>query len=103
MKIKILKYLFAALMLVYIPACKKSTFLNTRPDQSLVVPSTVQDLQAILDNDQRVNGTAGLGGSVPSLGEVGADNYYVSDEDLNNNAPYLEQNAYIWAQKIYSG
>lgn len=83
-------------------SCKKSTFLDTKPDQSLVVPSTLADLQAILDNDLWMNGAQG-DGIVPSLGEVGADNYYLLDANYDALLTPFEKNEYIWAKSPYPG
>jgi hypothetical protein len=87
-------YLFAA-------ACSKDKFLSAPPDQSQVVPSSLEDLQAILDNDLVMNGSGNYG-VVPSLGETGADNYYVSANNFNTVLKPLEQNAYTWAKNIFS-
>ncbi len=82
---------------IFFSACKKSDFLDAKPDQSLVVPSTLADYQAILDNDDVMNGAANGGrGLVPEMGETGADNYYVSDDNFNSTLTPLYQNYYIW-------
>ena len=101
MKTKILMFISASVIILNCWSCKKSSFLDAKPDQSLVVPTTLPDLQALLDNDQVMNG-AGNFGSIPSLGEVGADNYYIIGSDFNSFVP-LEKNAYVWAKQIYSG
>lgn len=89
------------LLLILISGCKKSGFLDAKPDQSLVVPSTLEDLQALLDNDQVMNGAGNLG-NVPVLGDVGCDDYYITENDFLLSAT-LQQNAYTWATDIYSG
>ena len=75
--------------------CHKKEFLDEKPSSDLFVPGTLQDLQALLDNDTYMSET-------PVLGELSSDNFYV---------PYLfwqtltpkERNAYIWATDIYQG
>lgn len=85
-----------------LPACKKSSFLNARPDQSLVIPETLGDIQALLDNDLAMNGV-GLGGVVPALGEAGTNDYIVNEDDLYTFFNPLESNAYIWQPQVFNG
>jgi hypothetical protein len=80
---------------IMIVSCSKSTFLDKKPNTTLVVPSTLADFQALLDN------TAVMG-QIPVLGEISADNFYAG----NNSWPTLdvpERNAYVWAADIYGG
>ena len=95
----IIKYLLITFLFT---ACKKSSFLDARPDQSLVVPSSLADLQALLDNDRIMNGTNGLG-VTPSLGEVACTDYYVNEDDLYGFLSPLESNAYTWQQQVFNG
>lgn len=81
--------------------CKKTGFLDTKPAQNLVVPATLDNFQALLDNDQYMNG-AGLGLS-PALGEVGSDDYFLQDGDYNSSLTQYERNEYIWAASVYPG
>lgn len=83
-------------------SCGKSAFLNTKPNQSLVVPSSIADYQAILDNDAVMTGDNGEG-VIPALGEIGADNYYSLNADYNSKLTLIDKNAYIWASSIYEG
>ena len=74
--------------------CRKA-FLSKLPSTDLVVPSTLSDFQALLDNDGVMSGT-------PILGELSADNFYLPYtfwETLDTR----EQNAYVWAKDIYQG
>ena len=68
-------YLKLLLLITTAVSCSKKDYLDTKPDQSLTVPSTIQDYQALLDNDQ-LNGAGGsaASGLVPGLGELGSDN-----------------------------
>jgi len=81
-------------------ACSKTGFLNTNPDPSLVVPSTLADYQAILNNDLTMNGEAG-NGLVPALGEIGADNYYITYDFYNGYLTPLLQRAYVWDKNVF--
>jgi hypothetical protein len=76
-------------------SCNKKDFLDKKPNTNLVIPSTLEDFQALLDYDAVMRET-------PALGELSADNYYL---------PYFfwltvdtkEQNAYSWAVDTYAG
>ena len=90
--------LFAACL--FFLGCSKTKFLDTNPNPSLNVPSTLADYQAILDNDFTMNGEGGYG-VVPSLGETGADNYYVTNDVYNTVLHPLYQRAYIWDKNVF--
>lgn len=75
------------------PSCKK--YLDAKPDRSLQVPSSLKDLQAILDNVVFMNKTN------PCWDEASADNYYISDE-VYNSLPEQSRQAYIWDNKSYT-
>jgi len=69
-------------------SCTK--FLDEKPDKSLVVPSSITDLQAILDNHILISSVS------PFALEIGADDFYLTTADwLARNI--WERNAYIWA------
>jgi len=69
-------------------SCHKSDFLDKKPSTDLVVPSTLDDFQALLDNDNVMRET-------PVLGEVSADNFYLLP-DFWDGLNLKEKNAYIW-------
>ena len=76
-------------------SCSKSPFLDKKPSTNLVVPITLADFQALLDNTSVI-------GLTPVLGEMSADNFYLIDgfwQIINTR----EHNAYIWAPDIYAG
>ena len=73
-------------------SCKK--YLDAKPDKSLVIPSTLNDLQAILDYTSRMN-------EGPSYGEASADNYYLDDADYNTLQDESKK-AYTWENYSYS-
>lgn len=73
--------------LLPLQGCKK--FLDVKSDSQLVTPSTLQDLQALLDNSTKVNRSNILSA------EASADNYYLSTTDylgLNINL----RRVYTW-------
>jgi hypothetical protein len=75
--------------------CHKQDFLDKKPSTTLLVPTTLSDFQALLDNVK-------VFGLVPTLGEASADNYFVSYSAWTLMTP-RERNAYIWAKDIYNG
>lgn len=86
-------YLMLALMIAG-QACRKQ-FLDTKPSTTILIPTTLADLQALLDN-------TGVFGLVPTLGEASADNYYfpfLTWQSLDTR----EHNAYIWEPDIFEG
>jgi hypothetical protein len=68
-------------------SCKK--FLDQKPDQKMVVPSTLQDVQAILDNPS-------INVSSPHEGESAADNYYITYASYNALGRPGERQLYNW-------
>jgi tetratricopeptide (TPR) repeat protein len=82
------KYSLLLLGMFCLLSCKK--YLDAKSDSKLVIPSTLQDLQALLDNYPRVNGTDN------SSSEVSSDNFYVSNTDYSSLIQ-PSQRMYIWA------
>jgi len=76
-------------------SCHKHDFLDKPPSTDLVVPSTLNDFQNLLDNDQ-------IMGLVPALGEISADNYYLAYEFWQSLGARVH-NAYIWTPDIFGG
>lgn len=94
MKVNIL-YLFSLLLCWGIISCNKKDFLDEKPNSNVVVPTTLEDFQQLLDNEATLSLT-------PALGEISADNFYI----MPNYWQVLgkkEKNAYIWAADIYEG
>jgi hypothetical protein len=90
------------LYLIVIGACfllsnckKEDTFLNAKPNQALFIPSTLKDLESILNNQNIFNT------SDPGLGEIAADDYYLTS-DILNNEDITDRNGYIWAKQLYN-
>lgn len=74
-------------------SCKK--YLDLKPDKKMTVPSSVKDLQALLDNNGIMNKKS------PTYDEASADNYYIP------LASYLkmslsQRKAYIWENYDYN-
>lgn len=81
-------------LLFALGACEKD-WLDKKPDISLVVPTSLTDLQALLDNTQQSFNRGGC-----FLGEVGADNYYLETTGYQSLGQ-LVRNAYIWLPDVY--
>ena len=71
-----------------IMSCKK--YLDEKPLQSTVIPKTLNDLQALLDNISRVNMQ-----TTTDLLEAVSDNYYLNTSDWQS-LPLSERLNYIW-------
>jgi len=78
-------------------SCSKKEFLDKKPSTDLVVPSTLDDFQALLDYDQIMRET-------PVLGELSADNFYLNSSYWSGLGG-REKYAYIWAatDSFYGG
>jgi hypothetical protein len=56
----------------------------------------LKDYQAILDNEQIMNQ------SLPGLGLLGSDNYYVTNTMWQSRLP-VDRNGYVWKPDIFEG
>lgn len=87
--------LYLLLSSIIITGCdKQNEWLDVKNNKSSVVPQTIKDFQAILDNTNSFNNaysTAGL---------VGADNYYLTDVRFNASDEEA-RNLYSWNKKIW--
>lgn len=73
-------------------SCKK--YLDLKPDKTLKIPSTVEDLQAVLDFANIIN-TNGV-----SFDEASADNYF-NLQEVYDARPEESRLAYIWENENY--
>lgn len=99
---KIYVLLFCSLWI----GCSKEKFLDEKPNQSIVVPQTLKDLQAIVDNTGLLNGILGSNhpGIVPILGQTASDEYFFGRPNLYANGDPLLMSTYTWRQEdIYAG
>ncbi|HLP39556.1 RagB/SusD family nutrient uptake outer membrane protein [Lacibacter sp.] len=83
-----MKYILLVLACITLLSCKK--FLDKKSNQKLVIPSTVQDLQGLLDQYTRVNQFN------PGAAEKSADDYYLTQSDWAALATIPDQRTYIW-------
>ncbi|WP_026902421.1 RagB/SusD family nutrient uptake outer membrane protein [Pedobacter glucosidilyticus] len=73
-------------------------FLDIKRDKRQVIPQTITQLQALLDNSNEMN----LTGSAV-LNVVGGEEYTVTSSVWNLLPAAVERNAYIWAADVYEG
>ncbi|MCR8560426.1 RagB/SusD family nutrient uptake outer membrane protein [Mucilaginibacter sp. BJC16-A38] len=80
--------IIAAVIMTGSLTCQK--YLEARPDKKQVVPATLQDLQALLDN------VAVMNRNYPNYGEGAADNYYLTASDFGALSLNEDRNLYTW-------
>jgi len=84
----------ASLIICLFTACQ-SDYLEAKPDRALLVPTTLSDFQALLDNNIQINKST-------SLPLTGTDDITLTEAGYNN-ASNTNKNAYIWAENLYDG
>jgi hypothetical protein len=90
------KYLIAILLFSFgLGSCKK--YLDKKPDEKLVIPSVIQDLQGLLDQYSRVNQFN------PSAMERSADDYYITSADWTALTNQAEKRIYLWEKDYVIG
>lgn len=87
------KYTSLAIILSSTQSCKK--YLDKKADNSLVVTSTIADMQALLDDAENINN------ATPGYMEATSDDYFVTDDIFNSVSPN-EQSAYRWIPFDYN-
>lgn len=88
---KIIVFLVTGVTLI---SCKKN-WMEEKPNKNLDVPTSIKDFQSMLDHTSFMNDYR------PALGEVSADNYYVTDKMwLGYNVD--TRNKYSWNKEIYT-
>jgi len=75
-------------------SCKK--YLDIKPDAQLVVPTTLDDLQGLLDDALKMNQSGS-----PAVTESSSDDYFLSDNTYNSLSTNMQE-IYIWNLKIYN-
>ena len=82
------------MLFILTAACTKD-FLDKKPSSNIVVPTRLEELRGLLDNEEVVFET-------PLLGTQSADEYYFTYQDWQAMNP-KERNAYVWAKDVYEG
>lgn len=77
-------------------SCKK--WLDEKPGNGLLTPTTLEDLQGLLDNSSQMNKNL-----TPGLGDVCADDYFLTQSrfDALTNAP-ASKDFYLWTKTKYN-
>lgn len=86
-------------LMCFITACKKDTWLDAKPNKALVVPTSIADYQALLDNTRTMNT------QMPGLSMVGDGDFYVTNDVYNGISSPQEKGAYLWlpTENFYGG
>lgn len=77
-------------------SCSKD-WLELKSNKARVIPEDLSELQALLDNDNYLNG------AWEWMTEISCDDHYVPDDSYNNSPDPIAKNFYIWAKDIYQG
>jgi starch-binding outer membrane protein, SusD/RagB family len=75
-------------------SCKK--YLDKKSNQSFEIPTSLDDFQAILDNNNVINEYQSNG-----IGEISADNYYLSYSVWASFSLQSDKETYIWGPEIF--
>lgn len=70
--------------------------LDAKPDQALVVPKTLADFSALLDNTSVFHVT-------PGVLNIAADDFVITDAGYAALRTPIERNGYTWADDVYEG
>lgn len=89
-----MKAFFLFIILTSFCGCKK--FLDEKPDNSLAIPKTLQDLQALLDYPAVMNNGVSSG-----IAEGSADNYYLTDLGWQGLISEESRSIYLWKDEIF--
>src|SRR5688572_21187252 len=76
-------------------SCHKKDHLAEKPVSNFQVPGTLDDVQALLDNNLVFNES-------PGMGEISADNYYLMPSTWQTLSQ-KDQRTHIWAADIFMG
>ncbi|AMR29934.1 hypothetical protein A0256_00145 [Mucilaginibacter sp. PAMC 26640] len=95
---KLFKLIIPTFLLgILVTGCRKeNAFLDAKTDQQLFVPGTLNDLANMMHDERAFNN------GDPALGQVGCDDYYVTQTVLEGLSSNSERNAYTWAKDIYT-
>lgn len=74
----------------------KSDFLDIKPEKRYVIPHTIADFQALMDNAGTMNAYGAL-----SNGQAGSDDLYITTNIWDLLTNQQEKNSYIWTANIF--
>lgn len=90
------KFVCTVFVALTIISCHKG-FLDVKPDKAQVVPASLKDLQAMLDNTSVMNEMSGI------LAIIGADEYYYTDDEWRVVSDPTYRNGYLWEKAVFEG
>lgn len=89
--------LLMMIMLMTFFSCQKD-FLEVKPNTGILTPTTLNELQGLLENADVLNK------STPALSQMASDDYvFTSYESWQSALTATERNSYIWAKDIFAG
>lgn len=74
-------------------SCQKE-FLDKKPDKALLIPTTLEDFTALMDNLSIFNIS-------PALQEISADDFYATDAAVAGFTTVVQKNSYLWFADLY--
>ena len=83
------------LIIIGLNSCQKE-FLDKKPDKAVLVPTTLNDFQALLDNSNIMN-------YAPGMNTMASDDLDNTADGLDQVELPLEKNAFLWAADVYEG
>lgn len=86
-------YVFIGCMFL-LCGCEK--YLDVKPDKSLVVPTTLADLKALLNNSDQMNSAYAV------IQESATDNAYLESTRWKNLTNLTAKNCYIWDSNLFN-
>ena len=89
-----IRHISLMMLLLCLGAC--SDFLDAKPDKALLVPTTLNDMELLFNDDGRMNVTQGLG-------ILSDDDHIITDVAWEALRTPTEKNTYIWAKDILEG
>lgn len=90
-----MRVLILIVMGLFLSACGKD-FLEAKPDKTLVVPKTLDDYQALLDDMIEQNQT-------PGLIEFATDDFIATDAAIRTVPNQMVANVYLWKRMFMNG
>lgn len=94
--IKAGSYALVLVCFLFLISCDITDFLDVKPSKSLVVPSTVEDYQAILDYDTHLNMNYSF------LHKIASEDYFVT-LNMWQSQDDVQRDVYIWNRTIDIG
>ncbi len=88
MKLAIIIFSFSIFSVL---SCNKASWLDKKPNRSLVIPTTLADFQALMDNESAFRDIM--------VGEIGTDDFFVEDAIFNSGTDY-NRSAYTWSDDL---